>query len=718
VAREGLIHVMESASGVQVVLLAAGPGWGKTTLLVQWAARSTRPFAWVTVDEKDNDPVVLLTYIASAIDRVVRLDPGVFEALVSPGASVDGTIVPRMGAALATVEQPFVLVLDDLHLLREQACLDALATLMRHVRDGSQVALSARGAPALPPGVLGTPDLRLELGPDDLAMDSAQADELLRAAAVELSEAEVAELTQQTEGWPAGLHLAALSIRARGAKRAAGFSGADPLVSDYLQSELLAELSMDERRFLKRTAVLNRLSGPLCDAVLERSESAATLESMVRSNLFLVPLDRDGEWYRYHHLVQQLLRSELSRTEPDLAPRLLARAADWWEANGQMERAIECLQEAGDVDRVARLVERCALPAYQSGRMETAEGWLQWLEARGALERNAAVAVLGALLAAFWGRAAEAERWADVAAHATYQGGLPDGSASIDSWLAVLAALRCQRGVATMHEDAELALGTLARGSPFRPNAALLLAISRWLAGEIHAADDVLADAAEEGLELGAHGAAAVALAERAAIAVGRGAWVDAEDFADSALDVCRRSQMEEYPSSAFVYAVAARVALHRGEVERAHELLAQAQRLRPRLIYLVPYFSIQTRLELARAYLTLADAGGAATMLREINAILPRLPDLGTLAAQVQELRSSLHAIRTQAPGASTLTEAELRMLPYLATHLSFREIGERLFLSRHTVKSHAMAIYHKLGVTSRSSAVERARELGLLST
>ena len=173
---------------------------------------------------------------------------------------------------------------------------------------------------------------------------------------------------------------------------------------------------------------------------------------------------------------------------------------------------------------------------------------------------------------------------------------------------------------------------------------------------------------------------------------------------------------MEEYPTSAFVYAVAARVALHRGKAERAQELLTEAQRLRPRLTYALPYLAVQTRLELASAYLTIADAGGARTMLREIDALLRRQPDLGTLSAQVEELRSSLKTMRAEAPGASTLTTAELRVIPYLATHLSFREIGERMFISHHTVKSHAMAIYRKLNVTSRNSAVERARELGLL--
>ena len=152
------------------------------------------------------------------------------------------------------------------------------------------------------------------------------------------------------------------------------------------------------------------------------------------------------------------------------------------------------------------------------------------------------------------------------------------------------------------------------------------------------------------------------------------------------------------------------------GKRARAQEFLARAQRLRPRLTYALPYFAVQTRLELARAYLTLADAGGARTMLREVDALLRRQPDLGTLPAQAEELRSSLKTMRAEAPGASTLTTAELRLMPYLCTHLSFREIGERLYVSQHTVKSQAMAVYRKLNVTSRNGAVERARDLGLL--
>jgi LuxR family maltose regulon positive regulatory protein len=199
-------------------------------------------------------------------------------------------------------------------------------------------------------------------------------------------------------------------------------------------------------------------------------------------------------------------------------------------------------------------------------------------------------------------------------------------------------------------------------------------------------------------------------------IAIERGEWLDAEALADQAILLVGSSRMEDYPLSTLVYAVAARVALHREDAPSARGFLAGAQRLRPRLTFALPHFSVQTRLELARAYLALADAGGAWTMLREIDALLRRQPDLGRLPAEVEELRASLKTMRADAPGASTLTAAELRLLPYLATHLIFREIGERLYVSRHTVKSQAMAIYRKLNVSSRNGAVERARVLGLL--
>jgi LuxR family maltose regulon positive regulatory protein len=722
VSRLELVSRLEEQSETTpLVLVSAGPGWGKTTLLAQWAAHSQRPFAWVSIDGDDNDPVVLLTYIAVALDRVSPLDDGVFAALASPGASVEGTIVPRLGASLAAMEQKVVLALDDLHLVDRPACLDAIAMLAAHVPTGSQLVTSERGRPALGPGALRAHALTFEIGPDELRTDEAGARQILAAAGVDLPDEQIAELTEHTEGWPAGLYLAALSRRARRGRSngAEAFSGSDRLVSEYLSPELLDHLSDDELRFLTRTAVLERMSGPLCDAVLRTSGSAAVLEALVRSNLFVVPLDADGTWYRYHHLFQDLLRSELTRTEPEIVAPLLERAIAWCEEHGELDTAVGYAQQAGDVERVVRLVERRALPVYRSGRALTAERWLAWLEANGALERYPAAAVLAGMLAIVRGRPVQADRMAEAAERASADGEhgeLPDGSSSIDSWLAVLRALRCKRGMSRMREDAELAVRTLDARSTHRAIAKMLLAISQMLSGELEQADDLFADAVEDGAELGAHETVMVALAERAAMAIARGAWVQAEDFSDRAMRVGDRTRSGEYPTSAFISAVGARIALHRGDTGRGRELIARAQRLRARLTYAMPYLAIQTRLELARAYLAIADAGGARTVLREIDALLRRQPDLEPLAAQAGDLRSSLATMRAEAPGASTLTAAELRVVPYLATHLSFREMGERLYVSHHTVKSHAMAIYRKLNVTSRTSAVERAVELGLL--
>jgi LuxR family maltose regulon positive regulatory protein len=260
---------------------------------------------------------------------------------------------------------------------------------------------------------------------------------------------------------------------------------------------------------------------------------------------------------------------------------------------------------------------------------------------------------------------------------AGYDGSLPDGSASVDSWRASVRAQLCSGGVARMRADAEVAVRTLARGSFNRPNASLQLAFSLWLAGEVDHADDLFADMAEEGLELGTHEAAALALGERDAIAIGRGGWVQAEELVDRALQIVRRSRMEEYPASALICAVAARVALRH---ERAQEPLARAQRLRTRLTYAVPHFLVQTRLELARANLAIADAGGAATCCARSRRSCADRRTSGCPLPRWGQLRASLKTLRAQAPGASTLTEAELRLLPYLATNLTFPEVGERL--------------------------------------
>jgi LuxR family maltose regulon positive regulatory protein len=718
VPRGALLDRLDDSAVPPVVAICAPPGYGKTTLLAEWAERDPRPFAWLSIDARDNDPAVLLRYITVALDRHEAIDDTVFGALSSPGASVMGDIVPRLGAALSTRAHPVVVALDDIHLLHNQECLDAVAVLIDHLPARSQVAIASRGELPLPVGRLRAEGRIAEIGPNDLAMGHQEAGSLLRAADVELAEADVAELARRTEGWPVALYLAALAIKARGTGIRVTLEGRDRFLVDYLQSVLLSRLSPAEVRFLTRTAVLDRLSGPLCDAVMDTTGSADVLESLERSNLLVIALDHHREWYRYHHLFRELLRAGLERREPELVRELTLRAATWCERNGLPEAAIEYAMDAGDADRVARLLERLTFPAHRGGRDATLQTWFGWLETNGKIERYPAVAALGAWVQAFGGHSAAVERWADAAERGPSDEERASGGASLDGWgLALLKAVLCRDGLEQMRADAEFALARLPVGSIWRPTAHLLLGMSHLLAGDSRVADGVLADAVEVAADGGATIAVSIALAERSILAMEREEWIEAESQAERARSVVREANLDDYVSSVLVYAAAARVAIHRGDARRANEDLARAQRVRPQLTYVLPVFAVQARLELVRAYLALSDVAGARTVLREADDVLGRRHHLGILPRQADELRSQLGNIRAEVIGASSLTAAELRLLPLLSTHYSFREIAERLHVSLNTVKSQAMSVYRKFGVSSRSQAIDRARMLGLLA-
>jgi len=702
-----------------VVSVVAPPGYGKSTVLSQWAERSRRSFAWVTVEEPDNDPKVLLAYVAAALDEIEPIDERVFDALASSGSSVPGSVVPRLGSAFAAMSSPVVLVLDDVHVLRGRECRSALSVMADHVPAGSHLVLAGRADPPLRVARLRAEGRILEIGPGDLSLTAGEAAALLDHAGVILGADEAAELHRRTEGWAAGLHIAALAIKAGGrdGETAPAFRGDDIFMRDYLRSEVLNRLPEVDALFLTRTSALERMSGPLCDAVLGLQGSAARLAGLAQSNLLVVPLDRRGEWYRYHHLFRDLLLAELDRLEPGLVPVLRRRAAQWHEGNGRPDEALEYWMQAGDADSVARLVTVLTFPAYQRGMVATAERWFRWLQDHADVEDYPAVAVLAALVSALTGKPDDAEQWARAAERGAAVTSLPDGSPSIQPWLALLRALLCRDGAAEMRTDAELAAATMAAGSFWRTAATLYLGLAHWMAGDPDKADVLFADAIAEGQPAGVTVGPCVALAERSLLASAAGEWDSAERYLGQARTLARDAKLEDHPPVTIVYAAAARIALHRGDRQRAREDLAVAQRLRPALTYAVPHLAVQARLELAACYLTLADPAGARTLLREIDQILLLRADLGVLAGQTEELRARLTKMRgSSGAGASALTAAELRLLPLLCTHLSFPEIGEELFLSPNTVKSQAISIYRKLGVSNRSQAVTQSRELGLL--
>jgi len=718
VRRTALLDRLRASPDLPVVSIVAPPGYGKSALLSQWAEETPRRVAWVSIEAEDNDPAVLLAYIAAALDRAQPIDVDILRTRAPPGMSVAATVARRIAATMSGMVDPVALVLDHTELLHNHQCRDAIAELALHIPPTGQLVLASRGLPPVPSASLRARGAVVEIGADDLAMDESEARLLLEGAGVELPDTELAALVRHTEGWPVGLYLGALASKADGRHPAAGlaFSGDDRLMADYLRTELLSRVPRGRVSFLTRTSVLERMCGPLCDAVVDGTRSGRLLEALESSNLLLVPLDRRREWYRYHRLFQELLRAELGQREADVVAQLHTRAAAWCEANGLPEMAITHAQAAGDADQVARLVTACTLPAYAGGRLETVDRWFQWFDDHGLIERYPGVAVLGAVLRAVMGQPAAAERWAAAAERASVEATLPDGS-TMASWQAQLRALLCRKGLGQMRRDVEIALDGLAPGSQWRSSALAIEGTSWLLDGEPERADPILAHAVEVGLDAGAAPAVAVALAERAVVAIARGEWADAETLAEQAFAVVRDGHLDDYAPGVIVHALVARTAAHHGEVSRARESLAQAARLRPQLTYALPFLAVQTLLELGRAYLALADAAGARVVLREARAILRLRPDLGRLPQEADELRSTLDTIRVDSIGASSLTTAELRLVPLLSTHLSFREIGERLHVSRHTVKTQAISVYRKLGVSSRSEAIDRVQAIGLLA-
>jgi LuxR family maltose regulon positive regulatory protein len=714
VARTALVDRLVAASPPAVISVVAPAGYGKTTLLAQWAERKVPRVAWVSVDDRDNDPVVLLTYVAVALDRVEAIDPRVFRALASSGAGIE--VPRRLVAAMARMRYPVALVIDNFEVVTNPESLDAIAGLALGLPLGSQLAIGSRDVLPLPTARLRAQGGIVEVGIDDLAMDSHEAGPLLQEAGVELRGADLDELVRRTEGWPVGLYLAALAVNAGGSPTVAGaaLTGDDQYIGDYLRSEILDRVSPAEASFLIHTSILDRMCGPLCDAVVGATGSAALLERLERHNLLVVPLDRRREWYRYHQLFRDLLVSELRRSHPGVIPELHLRAAAWCEANGMPENALDHAQAAGEADTAARLLVQLCNPVWATGRNDTVRRWMEWFEANDLIEHHPGIAVCGALQFAVDGQPAATERWADAAEAISMAGVLTDGS-TIEGMLAYLRANLCRNGPEAMRRDAQAAWHGLSPTSPFRCNMIQVEGLSHLLEGDTDRADAFFARAIDEADRLSMRPFAALLLADRGSVALERDDWAAARTFADQALTIMHGGEFDDYWTSALVYAWTARVALQRGDPEQGRQLVARAARLRPLLTYALPVVSARALLEMARVYIALADPGGARAVLRQVNDIFQQRPALGNLPQQAEELRARVETIQVEGLGASSLTTAELRLLPLLPTHLSFREIGERLYLSRHTVKTQVISIYRKLGVSSRGEAIDRMRELGV---
>jgi LuxR family maltose regulon positive regulatory protein len=508
VARARLADRLTQAHGRELVLVCAPAGFGKTALLADWARGGQRPVAWLTLDEADNDPARFWRHAAAALDTV---RPGVAERVAALLRSLQPTsfeaVVTTLVNEFADVADEVVLVLDDYHLIQAPQVHQSLEFLLEHLPASLRLALASRADPPLPLARLRVRGQLVELRERDLRFTPQEAAQLLHAAVgAELPAAAVAALEGRTEGWAAGLQLAALSLQGHGdiAGFVEGFSGSHRFVLDYLAEEVLDRQPEPLREFLLETSVLERLSGPLCEAVTGRADSQALLEQAERANLFLVPLDEVRGWWRYHQLFADLLRVRLQQQQPDRLPGLHRSAAGWSEEHGLVDDAIRHALAAGDPVWAARLLERHCDALLRRGELATLQWWLAALPAElvGSRPRLCLARTHLAL-----GRDEDAiERAlkdAERALAATTEEPYEPSVGRVASLLAnVPAAIAIQRAaVAHFRGDAEQtsafaqrALAELGEGEWMLDSAARwFLAVAAWLGGRLAEAERVFA---------------------------------------------------------------------------------------------------------------------------------------------------------------------------------------------------------------------------------
>ena len=608
-------------------------------------------------------------------------------------------------------------MLDDAHLAPPDVVRELLELVLAKLPAGSMVALSSRAEPPLPLGRLRARRALIEVRVPDLAMMPAEASILLRQVGLEVDFTAVQALVKRTEGWPAGLYLAALSVgeQADVAGALSRLRGDDHDLVEYFRDEVLSVLPPDLTEFAVRTSVLDELSGPLCDAVLETSGSALTLSRLEQANPLLRPLDPAHELYRWHGLFRDALGAELRRTAPELVQALHDRACAWYEARGDTDRAISHAVSARDLVHTGDLLWASIVAYVTQGRNEIVQGWLQSFS-RDELGSYAPLALAAAHSYLAAGNAAEARHLAVAASAAAERGRGARGRRSVRAGLAGIEAIVGRAGVGGMGEAAERAYALEPEDSPWRPVCLFLHGTALHLTGDRAGAVRLL----DEGADLSAAAAPSVTslcLAQAAMIAIEQQDWDTAAELTDRAGRVIEERGLAEYPICALAFAACAATRAHHGRADEAKRDLRSGIELLTVLGDFVPWYGAEARILLAHASLWLADVVGARTLLAEASRLARRTSGAVIFEHWFDDAWSYMDALaETSLAGPSSLTIAELRILRFLPSHRSFREIASQLGVSANTVKTQAHAVYRKLGAASRSEAVMRASDAGLL--
>ena len=723
VLRSDLLAILRDSGPRAFTLVAAPPGFGKTTVLAQWLAAMDGPrAAWLSLDEDDNDPARFFACVVAAL-RTTEPDFGVkaLGALQSPGASLADVVLPLLINELATLGRGTVLVLDDYHVIVNPAIHEALAYLLAHLPQSVRLALATREDPPLPLGRLRARGDLVELRAHDLRFTDDETRQFLsEGLALDLELSDVERLQTRTEGWPAALYLAALSLRGQPDPGSFidAFAGDDRYIVDYLTAEVLARQPPELRSFLLHTSILTRMCAGLCDAVSERNDSSTLLAGLERSNLLLVPLDVKREWYRYHHLFGDLLRHELSGTEPGLVAELHRRAFAWYRDAGLIVDAANHASAAGDTTAAVELVARHYAFFVGQGQLATVMRWIDLLSETAAAE-DWLLGFAAAVVTAHAGQLEEAERWLAIAERAPQVA--RDGVDPVGPLAAVTAMLCLLRGdiAGTISNERRVleAAGTPTPDWALAPQVALGGAL--WWSPGTDEAKPLLEAAARGARAAGIPATAMYALAVRAAIALDEDDTGLAEALADEALELMRREELLEHPWGAVAWVVHGTLLCRRGDLSAASEAVERGLVLGERLrAWQVTAYASMALAEVRQRQHEPAEARRLLTRVREL---LEALPDPGTGMARLEQTEKmlKLRASRDRAAPSAPfweLSERELVVLRLFPSELSQREMAAELYVSVNTVKTQTRAIFAKLGVNSRAEAVVRARELGLI--
>ena len=722
VRRADLVGRLRDGLHRRVSLVAAPAGWGKTSLLAEWlSVEDGAAVAWVSLDEDDNDPARFWAYVCAALRTAGLEVPAAFEAAVAaPGTSAGDAALPLLINALATAGRPYVLVLDDYHLITDVAVHEGVRFLLDHLPRAAHLVIATRTEPPIGISRLRARAELDEIASEQLRFSQAEAAALLNdTLALALAPDELTLLSERTEGWAAGLYLAGLSLRDRPGPRDAEELAYDRHLFDYLGDEVVSAQDPRARSFLVETCVLDRLSAPLCDAVRGEGGSKALLSEIERANLFLVPLDERREWFRYHHVFRDVLRRELQDSRPpEQIAELHARAGAWCAQAGDVSSAVGHLLAAGRETDAADLIATSWNASLQNGRAATVVRWLDALAFELVIS-DPRLCLARAWLALDSGEPVAAARWADATAAADDGRALPDGGATAASGVAMLrATLAYREGDLTAAE----ALGAQAvqlesePDSPWRAVALATLGAARHFRG---ASSDEVAALLEQAVAMARSGANSMAVLRAqgtlAAAAFAAGDRDGAARWAAAADRLRSQQSLEEYWMGSLATAVAGQLAADAGHLEEARERLERAVVLalrgasRPEHIYALA--------ALAPIQSTLGDADAASATLRTARLALRGSPSPGMFPHLLNDVDRRLRGRAASGPvEVEELSAREMSVLRLLGSELSIADIGQELFISRNTVKTHVRGIYRKLDADTRAVAVARAKELRLL--